>query len=122
MLSTTEILIKAKELLNKPNGYVKHKLADGMGGYCALGACLAAGHQAQTGANVSTSGDCLSMTFLPAYTKANMLLARVSPLPFRANIVGYNNHPARTVEEMNQVFCKAIEIAAEEEANEQATD
>lgn len=107
-MTELEMLVKAKELINAPGGWIKHYLGDGKGGYCAIGACIAA----QKGASVDRHFTGLELLGTPA----ELSWAKLRAAAPNRDIVGYNNHPARTLEEMNQVFCAAIGAAAEAEA------
>lgn len=103
--SLLEILIEAKRLINEPNGWLKFKLHDGEGGYCALGAVYGA-------AEGSLSPRCDSV----AGNMAHRHLALYAP----GGVAELNNKG--TLEDVNKMFCQAIEKAAEDQVREEASN
>ena len=95
--TTLDILVRAKELLNEPNVYIKHMLYNGCGGFCAIGALYQV--------NAERNGQELSMQlpYTPELGVAQTLLTKHSP---DRSVVKTNNN--RDLNAVNEMFCGAI--------------
>ena len=104
VMRPVDVLVKAKELLNAPDGYRKRMLCDGHGGYCAIGALMGA----VQGTKMVHGWSSRDGVDLAAYR----YLMRVNPNPVHTN----NTTDLATV---NKMFCAAIALVAEEETSDE---
>lgn len=132
-MKNSEVLMRAKSLLNAHStAWIKMKMWSGLPGasaeggqFCAYGAL----HAAVTGKNCNDPSGTASRVghkyLEPAATEVADELGRPLKESVRGSRMGrtwdaaYFNNTAESLDEVNQMFCRAIDKAVEEELREE---
>ena len=121
-----DVLVEAKRLLNVgPNSWIKWKGWDGNGGYCALGATYTATAASKYPVSINQEANrYLDNAAVKVAEELGRPLKTADNDSARGDRQGrpdapYFNNTAESIEEVNKMFCEAIEKAAEDQVREE---